>query len=214
MASLAGVAGPRLWLFSHMQHQQTLKAHCIVFHAMPPPPTPTPHPYTLCFSATFERATWTSEGTELHRRGQRQSEMGSGATLVDFTDASWYHRVILWYVCCPALLHNTQRQMSQDTGHFPMQQTHNLDMVSPLRAPLLTLFPSLPNLMIPYIDWKASPPPPFKSKFPFAARSAECCCLLCTHKFAEAVSCPQTSAPWSGAGEARQGLDWCVCCSL
>lgn len=44
-----------------------------------------------------------------------------------------------------------------------------------------------------------------RANFPFAGRSAECCCLLCTQKFAEAVSCPQTSAPWSGAGEERHG---------
>lgn len=47
-----------------------------------------------------------------------------------------------------------------------------------------------------------------KSKFPSAARSAECCCLLSTQKFAEAVSCPQTSAPWSGGkrgGKDRTG---------
>lgn len=65
---------------------------------------------------------------------------------------------------------------------------------------LLTQIPPHPN------------PSTAESKFPTAARSAECCCLLCTKKFAEAVSCPQTSAPWSGAREERQGLDVRACC--
>lgn len=117
------------------------------------------------------------------------------------------------YTVCTvhAALHcsDTQHQMSQETGNFPMQQTCNLDTVSPLRAPLLTLSPLHPH---DTSHWLKAPP--LKSKFPFAARSAECCCLLCTQKFAEAVSCPQTSAPWSGVGEERQGLDWCACCSV
>lgn len=98
--------------------------------------------------------------------------------------------------------------LQQDTGNFPSQHTCNLDTVSPLPVPPLPCFPLSPIIMIPYINH----PPPCKSLF--AARSAECCCLLCTQKFAEAVSCPQTSAPRSGAGEERQGLDWCACCSL
>lgn len=90
-----------------------------------------------------------------------------------------------------------------------LQHTCNLDTVSPLCAPFLPLLPLSAIIII-------RPPPPFffKSKFPFAARSAECCCLLCTQKFAEAVSCPQTSAPWSGVGEERQGLGGCTCCLM
>lgn len=95
-----------------------------------------------------------------------------------------------------------------------MQATCNLDTVSPLRVPSFSLFLPLSTHPHDTLQWlKGHPSPHFKSTFPIAARSAECCCLLCTQKFAEAVSCPQTSAPWSGAQEERQGLDWCACCS-
>lgn len=103
--------------------------------------------------------------------------------------------------------HTTAPGVSGNREFF-LQHTRNLDTVSPLRAPFLSLLPLSAIIIIH--------PPPFflKSKFPFAARSAECCCLLCTQKFAEAVSCPQTSAPWSGVGEERQGLDGCTCCLM
>lgn len=50
-----------------------------------------------------------------------------------------------------------------------------------------------------------STPPATKNAFPFVSRIAECCWLLFTEKFAEAVSCPPTSAPRSEEGEERRG---------
>lgn len=104
-----------------------------------------------------------------------------------------------------ALTHGTRCLRKQ--GNFQCNRHATLTQFSPLHAPLFPLS-SHPHDTLHWFK----PLPNFKSKFPFAARSAECCCLLCTQKFAEAVSCPQTSAPWSGAGEERQGLDCCACC--
>lgn len=84
-----------------------------------------------------------------------------------------------------------------------LRHARNLDTVSPLHAPLLphghtTLCYMKPPPLPPT-------PPATKNVFPFVSRIAECCWLLFTQKFAEAVSCPPTSAPWSEEGEERRG---------
>lgn len=85
-----------------------------------------------------------------------------------------------------------------------LRHTRNLDTVSPLHAPLLPHGHNTLHYMRrppPH----PSTPPATKNGFPFVSRIAECCWLLFTQKFAEAVSCPPTSAPWSEEGEERRG---------
>lgn len=107
------------------------------------------------------------------------------------------------------IVHPVAPHYSRTQGIFLVNTLATLTQFHLCLYPLYLVFPSPPSSWCLTLTQK---PPPCKSLF--AARSAECCCLLCTQKFAEAVSCPQTSAPWSGAGEERQGLDWCACCSL
>lgn len=155
-------------------------------------------------------------------REVRDDQIWSGATLV------WWH----WCYMVPEGRQRWWRRpcSSPDTLHQMSQESEDFFFLDSSESQPWHTFTSActpshssspPRLRLP--SWcftlsRSLPlPPPFffsKSKFPVAARSAECCCLLCTHKFAEAVSCPQTSAPWSGAGRERQGLDWSACCSL
>lgn len=143
--------------------------HCFPCNVPPRPPKPSPPPHptpTLCACLQLLKGQ-----PELVKGQSRTGEVRDNQRWV--VGPPWLISLMLhdttgWYYGMFAALHcsDTQHQMSQDTGHFPMQQTHNLDIVSPLRAPLLTLFPSFPNLMIPYIDWKASPPPFSRANFP------------------------------------------------
>lgn len=155
-------------------------------------------------------------------REVRDDQIWSGATLV------WWHwcymvpegRQRWWRRPCSSP--DTLHQMSQESEDFFFFRFVGVSTLTHFHLcvhPVSLFFSpsSMSTLMMLYIEPKPPPPPTLffsKSKFPVAARSAECCCLLCTHKFAEAVSCPQTSAPWSGAGRERQGLDWSACCSL
>ena len=177
-----------------------VKAHFIVFFSL--------HFMLVC---NFWKGKLVSR--EPHRRGHDQ--ICCRTILADCTDAAWCHREMYSSACTVHDTHthtHTHAAAADVSGNREFtyatdsQPWHTFTSAC---TPSHSLPPPPPSHPHDTLHWLKRPPlpsPTFKSKFPFAARSAECCCLLCTQKFAEAVSCPQTSAPWSGAGEERQGL--------
>lgn len=217
-----------LMVWSQLQYQQTkkgglLQCFTFVFFSL--------HPNCACLQH-FKRSIRTSQKTKLHSSGH--IGIVTGDTSFSFLKLRVAFVPHMMLLCCTIPTHSSwaiRRSLSKVMALTTLTQLHLC--VHPLSHSFHPPFPLYSSRPHDTFLWLKGPTPtfplpalphPHNSKFPFAARSAECCCLLCTQKFAEAVSCPQTSAPWSGAGgEAETGpvcmllnaaLPECVMCGF
>lgn len=111
-----------------------------------------------------------SKQSRWERSETPNNQICSRATLVDFTDAAWCHREILYalYIMLShtALTYSTRCQRKQ-RFFFLCNRLATLTQFHLCVHPFSLFSPSPPILMIPYIDSKASPcPPTSRANFP------------------------------------------------